>query len=225
MPSLAKCIALVAFFLHAAQAHANEYQPRGAGLRFGGFLSGGFTDWVGEDANYPDLGIEQVAKPAVSGGVLATLSLSSLLSLDIAYIHLAFQPELVYATKGSRLERDGEYRGASNNMTYLQAGLLFRAEYTSAGRVTPYVVLGPELGYLYSAKFENGLGDTLDLKDNFKSTDFGLILGLGAMYALPPYGSLGLELRGDLGLVSIDGQGDGDEIRNAALTLLLVYLY
>jgi hypothetical protein len=29
----------------------------------------------------------------------------------------------------------------------------------------------------------------------------------------------------DLGLVSIDGHGDGDEIRNAALTLLLVYLY
>ena len=51
----------------------------------------------------------------------------------------------------------------------------------------------------------------------------GIIVAI--LYALPPHGSLGLELRGDLGLVSIDGQGDGDEIRNAALTLLLVYLY
>jgi cysteine-rich repeat protein len=49
--------------------------------------------------------------------------------------------------------------------------------------------------------------------------------GLGAMHSLPPWGALGLELRADLGLARIDGQGDGDEIRNAALTLLLAYLY
>ena len=66
---------------------------------------------------------------------------------------------------------------------------------------------------------------TSDIKDNLKSTDFGLVLGVGMMFEVPPYGALGLELRADLGLVSIDGQGDGDEIRNAALTLLLAYLY
>lgn len=226
MSSLAKCIALVAVYLfNAAQAYAEEPQRRGAELRLGGFVGGGFTDWVGKDVDYPDLGLERVAKPAFSAGVQAALSLSRLLSLDIMPIHLALQPEFVYANKGARLERDGEYRGASTNMGYLQAGLLLRTEYTTAGRVTPYVVLGPELGYLYSAKFETGLGNTVTAKDDYKSTDFGLILGLGTMFELPHYGALGLELRGDLGLVSIDGQGDGDEIRNAALTLLLAYLY
>jgi hypothetical protein len=77
---------------------------------------------------------------------------------------------------------------------------------------------------LHQAELRNRFGNT-DIKDDFKSTDLGLILGVGAMYSLPPVGSLGLELRADLGLVSIDGQGDGDEIRNAALSLLLVYLY
>ena len=181
--------------------------------------------WMGKDADGSLPGLEEVSKPGFAAGIFAAVDLSRLLALEIEPFHLVAQPELVYATKGSRLERDGEYRGASTNLTYLQTGLILRAEYATRRRAMPYIILGPELGYLLSAKFENGLGDTIDISDNLKSTDLGLILGLGAMYSLPPWGALGLELRADLGLVSIDGQGDGDEIRNAALTLLLTYLY
>jgi Outer membrane protein beta-barrel domain len=182
-------------------------------------------DVVGEDANGSTPGIERAPRPGFYAGLIAPLDLSRSFALDLEPLHLVAQPELVYAIKGFRIERDGEYRGASSSLTYLQAGLLLRAEYDMTRRVRPYLVLGPELGFLLSAKFDNGLGSISDSKDDLKSTDFGLILGLGAMYSLPPWGALGLELRADLGLVSIDGQGDGDEIRNAALTLLLAYLY
>jgi opacity protein-like surface antigen len=203
--------------------YAEEPQREGVLVRFGGQVGGGLVDWAGEDADEGLPGEKRVAKFGVSLGAMAVVNLSRLLSLGFQSFHLSLQPEFLYATKGANLELDGEHR-ASTNMTYLQAGLLLRTEYATAGRATPYFVLGPELGFLRSVEFKTRFGSQ-DTKDDYKSTDLGLILGLGAMYALPPYGSLGLELRGDLGLVSIDGQGDGDEIRNAALTLLLVYLY
>jgi Outer membrane protein beta-barrel domain len=223
MSFLMKSIMLLSlYFCCLKHVHAEESQRERAVLRFGGSIGGGLVDLVGKNADAPPF--EEVTKPGFTAGVFTTIHISRLLSLDIDPLRLKLQPELSYVTRGSKLERDGEYRGASTNLTYLQAGILLRAEYATPGRVMPYLVLGPELGYLLSAKFENGLGDTIDISDNLKSTDLGLIFGLGAMYSLPPWGALGLELRADLGLVSIDGQGDG-EIRNAALTLLLAYLY
>jgi Outer membrane protein beta-barrel domain len=206
-------------------AQAEEHQGGSGVIRFGGFLGGGFADWMGKDADGMTQGETAVAKPAFFAGLLVTVDAGRLMSLDSKPFRLLLQPELVYAAKGTNFERNGEYRGVYVSVPYLQTGLLLRAEYSVNGRATPYLVLGPEMGFLLAAEFENGLGDTIDISDNLKSTDLGLVMGLGAMYSLPPWGALGLELRADLGLVSIDGQGDGDEIRNAALTLLLAYLY
>jgi hypothetical protein len=218
-------IAIFSLYLSSlAQVHADELQHKGTLLRFGGLLGGGFVDWAGKDADDGLPGRAAVATFGVSAGLIATLDLTRLLGLGIEPFYVAVQPELVYSTKGTQFEVDGEER-SSVDLRYLLAGLVFRAEYATAGRATPYVLLGPELGFLLRAETTNRFGMTSDIKNNFKSTDLGLILGLGTMYSLPPWGSVGLELRGDLGLVSIDGQGDGDEIRNAALTLLLVYLY
>ncbi len=223
--SLGKCVAIISlYFCGLAHAHADEPRREGAMLRLGGFVGGGFDDWFGPDADGMLPGERAVPKPGFSAGLLATLNLNRLLSLGIEPLHLVIQPEFVYTTRGAGIERDGEDRG-SFNLSYLQAGLLLRFGYSPIERATLYLLLGPELGLLRQAELENILGNTSNIEGDLKSTDVGLILGLGAMYSLPPWGSVGLELRGDLGLVSIDGQGDGDEIRNAALTLLLVYLY
>jgi opacity protein-like surface antigen len=225
MLSVLKGIAIISFSLCSlVHARADERQSRSATLRFGGGLGGGFADWIGKDADGMLPGEEAVPKPAIAAGVMAALDTGRLLGLGIEPFRLMVQPELVYATKGTRLERNGEYRGSQFNTAYLQAGLLLRFEYAVAERATPYIVLGPELGFLRSAEYHNSLGDTSNAKEDFKSTDVGLILGLGTMFEMPPYGALGLELRADLGLVSIDGRY-ANEIRNATLTLLLVYLY
>jgi hypothetical protein len=183
------------------------------------------VDWAGKDADGMVAGEKAVAKPGFSAGLLTTFDAGKLLSLGIEPFRLALQLDLIYATKGTELERDGVMDGNFIDMAYLEGGILLRAEYANAEKITPYGLLGPALGFLLVAELNNRFGMTSDISDNLKSTDLGLILGLGAMYSLPPWGSLGLELRADLGLVSIDGQGDGDEIRNAALTLLLAYLY
>lgn len=211
-------------YVQPCAGNAEEPQRKDAVLRVGAALGGGLVDWVGKDANEGLPGMEAVAKSGLSAGLLAALNLDKVLSFSIEPIQLSLQAEFLYSGKGSKFVIDGEDR-ASTDMVYLQTGLLLRADYVMTGRFAPYAVLGPELGFLHSVEFKTRSGNTSNTKDDYKSTDFGLILGLGTMFELPPYGSLGLELRGDLGLVSIDGQGDGDEIRNAALTLLLVYLY
>jgi hypothetical protein len=194
-------------------------------LRFGGILGGGVVDWAGEDADEMRPGERAVAKPGFSAGLIMTMDVGRLLSLGVEPLRLAAQLELGYATKGTELVRDGAPGESTIDMAYLEGGFLLRGEYDTAGNVAPYVLLGPALGLLHFAEFNNRFGMTSDISDNLKSTDIGLVMGLGAMYSLPPWGALGLELRADLGLVSIDGQGDGDEIRNAALSLLLMYLY
>jgi opacity protein-like surface antigen len=224
MPSFLIIIAVIAVSV-CRVAHADERQHDRGMLRVGAFLGGGLVDWVGKDADGSRPEYESIAKPGFSAGLLATLDLSRLFSLDMETFHLAVQPEISYATKGAGVERNGEEDRGSFDLSYLQSGLLVRIDYAVTARVNPYLLVGPELGFLLAAQRRNILGDTSDIKDNLKSTDIGLVMGLGAMYSLPPWGALGLELRADLGLVSIDGQGDGDEIRNAALSLLLAYLY
>jgi hypothetical protein len=223
MVPLAGCLVAISLCtLTLATANAEEPQRKATVLRIGGVVGGGLVDWLGKDANGSLPGAERAAKPGFAAGLLANIDLSRVLGIE--QLRLSIQPELTYALKGSRLLIEGDYR-ARTNMTYLQTGLLFRAEYAMAARAAPYVILGPELGLLRSVEFRNRSGETSNTRDDYESTDLGLILGVGAMYSLPPVGSLGLEVRADLGLVSIDGQGDGDEIRNAALSLLLVYLY
>ena len=225
MPSSARSIAIISLSVCSlGYAHAEEPQRRNSMVRFGAYLGGGMVDWMGKDADGNLPGETAVVKPGFSAGLLATLDVSKLLSLRIEPFHVAAQLEFIYAAKGTELERDGAVGESSIDVNYLEAGLLLRAEYLAESAV-PYVVFGPELGVLHSAELNTRFGSTVDIEENLKSTDLGLVLGLGTMYSLPPWGSVGLELRGDLGLVSIDGQGDGDEIRNAALTLLLVYLY
>jgi hypothetical protein len=225
MSSFAR-IVTIGFFILCGSAHVRAEKSQGdsAPIRLGGLLGGGGVEWVGKDAGGSLPGNEAVPKLGLHAGMLVTLDMGHLLSPSFESFRWGIQAEISYTAKGTAMENYGEDRGAIDTR-HLQAGLLFRAGYATTKRLVPYIALGPELGFLLSAKFNNRFGMTSDISNNLKSTDLGLVFGLGAMYSLPPVGSLGLELRADLGLVSIDGQGDGDEVRNAALSLLFVYLY
>jgi Outer membrane protein beta-barrel domain len=144
------------------------------------------------------------------------------LSLDIQPLRLEVSPEILYASRGAGIEI-GALTG-SYDLSYLAVAVLPRIAY-SLGGVTPYLVVGPELAFLLSGEIVNSMGNVTDIEDNFTSTDFGLVIGLGADVPISSQGALVFELRATLGLVSIDGQGDGDDIKNRGLLFMLGYQY
>lgn len=83
-------------------------------------------------------------------------------------------PELIYSLKGFKPEGKNE-SGAMFNFNYMNLPILVGYD------LTKYisVLLGPELGYLFSAKIRVD-SNTADLKDFYDSNfDFGIAMGLG----------------------------------------------
>jgi hypothetical protein len=189
-------------------------------IQVGGKLGLGLVAWGGDDAS--DETFTTTSKLGFSVGAFARLDLDELLSLDIQPLSLDVSPEVLYATRGAGIEL-GTLTG-SYDLSYLTLAVLPRIGY-SLGRVAPYLVVGPELGFLLTGEIVNSMGNVTDIKDNFTSTDFGLVIGLGADVPISSRGALVFELRGTLGLVSIDGQGDGDDVKNRGLLFMLGYQY
>jgi len=82
----------------------------------------------------------------------------------------AIQPEFLFSTQGTTIEG---YDGNSNNnvkLNYLNIPVLAKYYITDAFSVEA----GPQIGFLLSAKSRGE-----DIKDLFKTSDFGLNLGLG----------------------------------------------
>ena len=209
------CLLLMSFTARAEAPRAGD-----GTFHIGGRLGLGLVAWGGKDAS--DETFTTTSKLGFSVGAFAKLDLDELLSLGVRPMRIELSPEILYATRGAGIEI-GTLTG-SYDLSYLAVAVLPRIGY-SLDRVAPYVVIGPELGFLLTGKIVNSMGNVTDIKDDFASTDFGLVIGLGADVPLSSHGALVFELRGTLGLVSIDGQGDGDDIKNRGLLFMLGYQY
>jgi len=108
---------------------------------------------------------------------------------------LAIQPEINYLVTGEQWDIT---EGTNvENFTYLHVPILLRARLMKEGKFVPVVFAGPAVGFLLSAK-DGGE----DVKEWFKSTDFGLDLGLGAEIALGTMKAL-LDFRYYMGLTNV----------------------
>ena len=74
-----------------------------------------------------------------------------------------------------------------------------------------YLNFGPYVGFLVNAE-ESELG--LDLKDGFKSTDFGFAFGIGYKFEIDDNIKLYIEYDGQSGFSDIFEENSGDAIRN-----------
>lgn len=107
-------------------------------------------------------------------------------------------PGLLISQKGAGFEFDfGVGTGVFEiKQSYLEIPVMFT--YQSNAEKGFFAEGGPYVGFLLSAKAEDE-----DVKDNFKSIDAGIGLGLGY-----DFGSFILGLRGNVGLTSIAERGD-----------------
>ncbi|MBS7232295.1 PorT family protein [Flavobacterium psychroterrae] len=143
----------------------------------------------------------------------------------------ALQPELLYSTQGAKFknvgaEVDGNfYTGDVNfNLGYINVPVMFRYYATEKFSVE----LGPQIGFLTSAKTKTKLDgfsrtNEMDVKDMFKSTDFGLNFGAG--YYLTENISVGA--RYNLGLSNIikTEAEDSDKVHNGVFSLSVGYKF
>ena len=113
------------------------------------------------------------------------------------------QVEVLYLLKGSKLKFDilGETFEGNIDYAYLSVPVMGRYKLGSEDS-SPYIVAGPEFGILLSADTEIA-GISEDVKDETKSIDFGLNVGVG-MTMNNMFG----EVRYSLGLIDINDASD-----------------
>jgi len=85
-----------------------------------------------------------------------------------------------------------------------------------------YLNFGPYVGFLVSAE-DSKLG--LDLKDGFKSTDFGFAFGIGYKFEIDDNIKLFIEYDAQSGLTDIFEVNNGDAVRNGRSSLNLGVLF
>ena len=113
----------------------------------------------------------------------------------------AIQPELLFSTQGAKIEEtffDESYE-YDTKLNYLNIPVLAKFYVTEAFSVEA----GPQLGVLLSAK-----QDGEDVKDFYKSVDFGFNVGAGYNFTE----NLSVGLRYTIGLSSVFDTPDSDEL-------------
>jgi hypothetical protein len=128
---------------------------------------------------------------------------------------IAIQVEPTYMQKGAKVEEDGEELG-TEKLDYVDIPILAKVSFGQAN-AKPYILAGPALGILLSAKEESTDGESVDVKDNYKSIDFGINFGAG-VGLLMGKNTLFLEGQYGLGLANILDVSD-TKIKNKGIQI------
>lgn len=167
-----------------------------AQVKFGAKAGSNFSTLSGDDADGAKM------KVGVNVGVFAEVPLASSFS---------FRPEVVFSTQGAKSSV-----GSQNfklNTSYINIPLIVKYTTTSGF----FGETGPQVGILAAAKTK-GIGESSDVKDAYKSTDFAWAFGLGYQLA----SGFGINGRYNLGLTKI---ADNDaKIKNSVFQLGVFYI-
>ena len=166
-------------------------------VEFGAKIGANFSSIYGDTNDNVEL-----ITSVINFGVYSEFALSEKLS---------FQPEIMYSIQGFSLTDD--LTGTDNivSLNYLNVPLMGKYHVTKGLSLEA----GPQIGFLLSAKNED-----IDVKDTFKSIDFGINLGLE--YKLE--NGLNFGARYNFGLLNInDIEGSSDKFRNGVAQFTIGY--
>jgi len=123
------------------------------------------------------------------------------------------QPELMFSMAGAK----DSYQGIpiSLNLSYISLPVLL--QYKAKSGV--FAELGPQISFLLSAKAK-ALGESQDVKEVIKSTDFSAALGVGYKHV----SGFGVNLRYNLGLINI-AQDDRANIKTSIVAISVFYTF
>jgi hypothetical protein len=166
-----------------------------AQTKFGVKAGANFANITGDDVD------DTKIKVGINVGAFARFGLGDSWSL---------QPEVVFSTQGAKLD------GGKYNLSYVNIPIL--AQYNFKGGFN--VEAGPQIGFLTSAKAKPDEGDSEDIKDAFKSTDFALAFGAGYTTTA----NVGFNVRYNLGLGNIIDSDDA-KAHNSVIQVGVFYLF
>jgi hypothetical protein len=144
----------------------------------------------------------------------------------------AFQPELLFAQKGSKLQstENGEILDAKARVDYVEVPVLFKVlmPFGGSGLAAPFLMAGPAFAYQTGCEVDlsaDGIDQTLDCEDpdleaKIHNTDWSAVLGAG--FGIPVgSGALVLDGRYQFGLRNINAASDPDDFKNRSFALMV----
>lgn len=174
-------------------------------IKFGVKAGASFTTLTGKDVN------SIKSKFGFNGGVLANFGITDMFSI---------QPEVLYSMKGAKSNDSNDDR---LNLNYIDVPVLVKI---ATGKTGLFFELGPQVGFLASAKFKSGSNST-DEKDSFKRVDFGYAGGVGFQAASGPI--VGLRYNGAftnaIKSVSAFGSTVDTNAKNSAFQLYVGFMF
>jgi hypothetical protein len=124
----------------------------------------------------------------------------------------AVQPEVLFSMEGSKFNDEtieGVTVSPKLTLDYINIPVFFKVKPEVKGNFKPNIFAGPFLGILMSAKAKGevsgggtAVSGSVDVKDQFKSTNFGIAFGVGAAQHMEK-GMITLDVRYALGLSKI----------------------
>ena len=139
-------------------------------------------------------------------------------AVDVPITELfSFQPEFLYVMKGGKNGdlNEGADFDVKVKVGMFQIPLLFKANF-AGGSARPFVVFGPALGFVTSAKIEfdvEGIDDE-DIKDDLETVEFSGVVGVGLQF-----GRGTIEYRYDHGFNDLDKE-DGSSAKSRTHAIL-----
>ena len=181
-----------------------------------GFKAGlNIANATGDDANIG--GTDLNSRTGFNGGIFFMYQFSDL---------FAIQPEAYYTMKGATADIMGIV-DLTLSFDYIEVPVLLKLIIPVEGsNIRPTILVGPSLGFNTTAKLKleaDGESEETDLKDDTKSTDFGLVFG-GGIGIMIGKNELGFDIRYILGLSSIDDtSSNADDIKNAVISFNMYF--
>lgn len=184
--------------------------PLNAQMQIGPKAGLNIANAVGDDATI--FGIDLESRTGFTGGIFFMFQFSSL---------FAIQPEAYYTMKGATLS--GENSDITFSFDYIEVPVLLKLIIPVEGsNIRPSVFAGPSVGFNTTAKIKSE-SEEQDVKEDIKSTDFGLVFG-GGIGIMIGKNELGFDIRYILGLSSLDDtSSNADDIKNAVISFNMYF--
>jgi hypothetical protein len=154
-------------------------------------------------------------KVGMAGGAFLTYNITEI---------FAVQPEVLFMMKGAKGKAEDGTDGKWS-VNYIEIPVLLKVNLPTEGKMDPFLAVGPGIGILMSSKQSDG--ESVDVKDYTKSTNFGIIAGAGVAYQMEK-ATLSLEARYEIGLATIAKNAAGDDsavdsIKTSDISILVGY--